>query len=360
MYLLGVDVGGTNSDAVAILNNDVVASAKRQTSEDVTEGVSSVLKDVLSQLEPKAEIKRLSIGTTHFVNAFVQRKGLSKVSVVRLCGNASKALPPFSNIENEEILRCIKGDFYLVNGGFQVDSSLISEVQRDEIIKVCESLKAAKVNHVVISGVYSLVNPEQEIQVQKCMLNEIPELSITLSHQIGDFGLLERENAAILNESLKPLCRKTLKALLKTIRGLDLHCPVFLTQNDGTCSTLSECLHYPIKTFASGPTNSMRGAAFLAFEGLVENAIVAYIGGTTTDVGHLIDGFPRYNSSTSDIGGVSTNFRMPAISSSGLGGGSIITKADSGLYDIGPSSVGAQSTHIKSRKKFFLCPSVRI
>ena len=98
---------------------------------------------------------------------------------------------------------------------------------------------------------------------------------------------------------------------------------------------------YPVLTFASGPTNSMRGAAYLS--GL-KDALVADIGGTTTDIGVLSNGFPRESSVMVDIGGVRTNFRMPDIIAIGLGGGSIVTLPKGGGVQIGPQSVGYNIT----------------
>jgi N-methylhydantoinase A/oxoprolinase/acetone carboxylase beta subunit len=96
---------------------------------------------------------------------------------------------------------------------------------------------------------------------------------------------------------------------------------------------------YPVATFASGPTNSMRGAAFLS--GVLDCAVVD-IGGTTSDVGMLQHGFPREASVAVEIGGVRTNFRMPDVLSLGLGGGSRV-RAGSELT-IGPDSVGFELT----------------
>jgi N-methylhydantoinase A/oxoprolinase/acetone carboxylase beta subunit len=92
---------------------------------------------------------------------------------------------------------------------------------------------------------------------------------------------------------------------------------------------------YPVATFASGPTNSMRGAAFLS--GL-SDCVVVDVGGTTSDIGVLVDGFPREASSTIDICGVRTNFRMPDLISIGLGGGSLVS--NNGTPSVGPESVG--------------------
>jgi N-methylhydantoinase A/oxoprolinase/acetone carboxylase beta subunit len=117
---------------------------------------------------------------------------------------------------------------------------------------------------------------------------------------------------------------------------------LFLTQNDGTLMDAAFAERFPVLTFASGPTNSMRGAAFLSG---VQDAIVIDVGGTTTDVGSLHKGFPRDASVAVEIGGVRTNFRMPDVFSIGLGGGSLVVEdRDSGAVSVGPRSVGYRLT----------------
>ena len=109
---------------------------------------------------------------------------------------------------------------------------------------------------------------------------------------------------------------------------------MYLSQNDGTLMSVDFAERYPVATFASGPTNSMRGAALLS--GLEDCAVVD-IGGTTSDVGVLQHGFPREASVSVDVGGVRTNFRMPDVLSLGLGGGSYVRGDEP---TIGPDSVG--------------------
>lgn len=107
---------------------------------------------------------------------------------------------------------------------------------------------------------------------------------------VGQLGYLERENATILNSSILKFARSTIRGFKQAMSSLGLSCPLFLTQNDGTIIDAVQAEKCPIKTFSSGPTNSMSGAAYLS--GLnVKNAgpvntqvIVADIGGTTTDV----------------------------------------------------------------------------
>ena len=75
---------------------------------------------------------------------------------------------------------------------------------------------------------------KQENEVAQTIRQVSPNISFTLSHEVGLLGLLERENAAILNESLKPLAHKTVKAFQEALVSLGLKCPFYLTQNDGT------------------------------------------------------------------------------------------------------------------------------
>jgi N-methylhydantoinase A/oxoprolinase/acetone carboxylase beta subunit len=149
---------------------------------------------------------------------------------------------------------------------------------------------------------------------------------------------LERENATLLNACIIDLARKTTRAFTDALRQSGIDAPLYMTQNDGTVMKADFAEEFPIYSFASGPTNSMRGAAFLT--GL-EDAIVVDVGGTTTDVGVLQAGFPRQANNVVEIGGVRTLFRMPDLLSVGLGGGSLIEANGS---SIGPLSVGHRIT----------------
>jgi N-methylhydantoinase A/oxoprolinase/acetone carboxylase beta subunit len=118
--------------------------------------------------------------------------------------------------------------------------------------------------------------------------------------------------------------------------ALGLKCPLFFTANDGTLIDAAEVKRLPVLTFACGPTNSMRGAAYLSG---VRNALVVDVGGTTTDVGEVRDGFPRLAGTSVTVVDVRTNFSMPDVISIGLGGGSLVKALGP---RIGPESVGAE------------------
>ncbi len=134
--------------------------------------------------------------------------------------------------------------------------------------------------------------------------------------------------------------RTSSSAFRAALAELGIEAPVYLSQNDGTLMAVDYAERYPVPTFASGPTNSMRGAAFLS--GLDDCAVVD-IGGTTSDVGILQHGFPREAAVAVEIGGVRTNFRMPDVLSLGLGGGSYVDGAE-----VGPRSVGYELTSTRA------------
>src|SRR5581483_9545864 len=126
------------------------------------------------------------------------------------------------------------------------------------------------------------------------------------------------------------------------LRTSGIAAPLYLTQNDSTVMLAEVAEAYPVYSFASGPTNSMRGAAFLSKrQSSPIDALVIDVGGTTTDVGSLRHGFPREANNVVEIGGVRTLFRMPDLVSLGLGGGSIVGGDGS---TVGPASVGYELT----------------
>ena len=92
----------------------------------------------------------------------------------------------------------------------------------------------------MIVGVFSPASGRQEIQVGEVIKSVYPDVSITLSHEVGLIGLLERENASVLNESLKPLCQQTVEAFCEALETMGLRCPFYLTQNDGTIIRYSQ------------------------------------------------------------------------------------------------------------------------
>ncbi|WP_299883119.1 hydantoinase/oxoprolinase family protein [uncultured Sulfitobacter sp.] len=255
MKRIGIDVGGTNTDAVPIDGEKILASIKVPTTSDVMSGVVSATKGVLDQAS------------------------------------------------------------HLKNGA-------------------AHQIAEAGIRSVAVNALFSPLTSECELEAAEIIRSVVPDVQITLSHTLGRIGLLERENVAMLNASLQSIGRKTVDAFGSALEQAGIDAPFYLTQNDGTVVMAEVAAKSPVFSFASGPTNSMRGAAFLT--GL-EDAMVADVGGTTTDIGCLVNGFPREANNIVEVGGVRTLFRMPDLLPIGLGGGSIV---DVERGRIGPRSVG--------------------
>lgn len=335
---IGIDVGGTNTDAVLMDGTMVVSSTKTPTTANVSEGIAKALKTVIDESGiDTGKIDGVMIGTTHFTNAVVERKHLTPTACIRLGLPATVSLPPMVDwpLDLRDI---VGGHYHLAHGGHEFDGREISPFDPDEVKDIVEKIKASGITAIAISSVFSPVNQKFEEDTAEIVRSLIPDANITLSSEIGRIGLLERENAAIMNSCLRELAVRTVDGFKAALDEMQITAPFYISQNDGTLMNADFAKEYPVLTFASGPTNSMRGAAFLS--GL-KDAIVVDIGGTTTDVGVLQHGFPRVAALAVDIGGVRTNFRMPDTYSIGLGGGSIIQKDP---LKVGPQSVGYELT----------------
>jgi N-methylhydantoinase A/acetone carboxylase, beta subunit len=337
---IGIDVGGTNTDAVLMDGQSVLAAVKTATTRDVTSGITTALAELRRQraFDPAA-VHAVMIGTTHFINALVEADRLAPTAAVRLGLPSTASLPPMVDWP-ERLVKAIKGRAYLCHGGHEFDGRHIAELREDEILKVAEDLDRHGIRSVAISSVFSPVNAEFEQRAAEILTGQLPGLAVSLSAEVGRMGLLERENATIINASLRELAGRIVDGLADTLAAAGIRAPLYLSQNDGTLMDVEFARRYPVATFASGPTNSMRGAAFLSG---VQTCAVVDVGGTTSDIGVLQNGFPREATTEVSVAGIRTNFRMPDVLSLGIGGGSRVRGAggdEGGTVTVGPDSVG--------------------
>lgn len=334
---IGIDVGGTNTDAVLLENDAVLAAVKTPTTADVTSGITRALADLVAQAPHAREATAVMIGTTHFTNAVVQRRDLDRVAAIRIGLPSGASLPPFVDWPSD-LAALVRGEVVMLEGGHEFDGRPLVPLDVKGVREAARRIRASGIGSVAVAAVFSPLNASCEEEAAKILHDECPGVAVTLSHRLGRIGLLERENAALLNACLVALARKTTRAFTAALRASAIEAPLYLTQNDGTVMLADVAEAYPVYSFASGPTNSMRGAAFLSKR---EEALVIDVGGTTTDIGSLRHGFPREANNVVEIGGVRTLFRMPDLLSLGLGGGTLVTDAP---LTIGPASVGYRLT----------------
>jgi N-methylhydantoinase A/oxoprolinase/acetone carboxylase beta subunit len=287
----------------------------------------------------------VTVGTTHFINAAIEHdaRRLNKVAVIRLSKSFLREVPPFSDFP-QGLANIINGYVGYVDGGLHIDGSQESPIVESQVVARCAEIQALGLSSVVIAGVFSPIDEtfQQEKQVRTIVARELPYVEVICSHEVANIGFLERENASILNAAILKYAKRTVNGFRRAMRSLKLTCPLFLTQNDGTLLDAAAAAKFPIRTFASGMTNSMRGAAYLAAHDTRKaSAIVVDIGGTTSDVGVLLpSGLPRQASAFVTVAGVRMNYAMPHLHSIGLGGGTIVREDTNGKVTVGPDSVG--------------------
>lgn len=337
-YRIGIDVGGTHTDAVLLdENNQVVSQTKASTTTDVTTGIYDAMHEVITVADvPREKIHYAMLGTTHCTNAIVERKGLNKIAVVRIGAPATLAVKPLVGVP-EDLRIALGKHVYLVRGGHEFDGREISSLNEEHLYKIAQEVKG-EVDSVAITSVFSPVSTIHEERARDIFTQVLgSDVAISLSSEVGSVGLLERENATILNASVVNVAKTAADGFVKALENEGIDARVFFGQNDGTLMSIDYAVKYPIFTVACGPTNSLRGASYLAD---LSDAIVVDVGGTTSDVGVLVNSFPRESSLAVEIGGARTNFRMPDLVSIGLGGGTIVRLQENGKFTIGPDSVG--------------------
>lgn len=340
MYRIGIDVGGTNTDAIILDENyHLIHAVKSPTSLDIKTGIETSLRNLLQESKiDKTQITHAMLGTTQCTNAIVERKKLAQVGVIRLGYPATASVAPYTSWP-EDMVQKLSGKYALVHGGYEYDGQVLGEVDEAEIRTLLEEL-GSSVESIAVIGVFSSIKNDQELQIRD-LIHQVygPKFPVSCSSLIGSVGLIERENATILNAALCKVIETTTQGFVQALEEEGItDAAVFLCQNDGTLMSIDYAKQFPILTIACGPTNSIRGASYLA---KIKDTMVLDVGGTTSDIGVLQDGFPRESSVAVEVGDIRTNFRMPDIISVGLGGGSIV-RSENGKITVGPDSVGFQ------------------
>lgn len=343
-YKIGIDIGGTRTHAVLCENDKIIVSVDVPTTTDtsrcVREAIDQIKADANTSSISPDDITAVMIGTTRFVNNILERKGLNKVLVIRLAAPATTAIPPLADWPGP-LKQLIGENCFIIAGGYEFTGNEISAVDYDQVKALGEEAVRLGIQNIAVSGVFSHIKPEQEDAVYKILKSVNPDFRISLSHQIGDLGFLARENATILNASLslafETFCQGIQSALIDTHLS---SAKLYISTNNGTIEHANTI--FPVQTYGSGPSNSIRGASQL---GTTESEyfIVADIGGTSTDIGINHNGFPLSAGTEIKIGnegdGFICNFPSPLTFSCGLGGGSIVLEKN-GDITIGPESVG--------------------
>lgn len=218
MYKLGIDVGGTNTDAVIIDDqNNIIADIKHPTSEDIYDGIVGALRNVLdvSGIE-KSQISQAMLGTTQCTNAIVERKNLAKIGVLRLGAPATCGVKPM--VDWEEDIKGIALGNTVIGGGYEYDGKEIAPLDDDAARSFFLEMKDKGVKSIAISCAFSTVRKEQELRAAE-LCKEVMgnDVHVSISSEIGSMGLIERENATILNAALWKVSERFTEGFAKSL-----------------------------------------------------------------------------------------------------------------------------------------------
>ena len=208
---IGIDVGGTNTDAVLLEEDAVAAAVKTPTTPDVTAGIIRALATLVERAPAARDAQAAMIGTTHFTNAVVQRRDLGRVAAVRIGLPSGASLPPFVDWP-EDLAALVRGEVVMLEGGHEFDGRPLVPFDAKGMRAAARRIREAGIRSVAVAAVFSPLNASCEEEAAAILRDECPDVAVTLSHRLGRIGLLERENAALLNACLIELARTTTRA----------------------------------------------------------------------------------------------------------------------------------------------------
>ncbi|GER67726.1 hydantoinase/oxoprolinase N-terminal domain-containing protein [Weizmannia acidilactici] len=316
---IGIDIGGTNTHAVLVTDQGKLRMASSSvTTPDIFTGVRSSVGNLLKKtsIQPN-EIKGIFVGTTELLNAVYEERTLAKTALIRIELQPSKIIPALNWPES---LRSFLKEIYELksNNRYNQAGNEISCLK--QLKPLYKSIAEKKIDAVCIVGAYSPMYENEEMQVKNEINNRFPDISVTVSHQFGSMGFIERENVALLNTLLSKVIRKILFNLASCFSSLSLQCPFWLTQSNGSLMTIEQAMKFPILTIASGAANSLKGASRLS--GLKE-MIAIDIGGSKIYVGHVANGELKEMTASTNLFGIDASLEMPEIISLPFGTGNI-------------------------------------
>ena len=341
--VMGLDTGGTYTDAALLdaANGQVLATGKALTThEDLSIGLGDAIARVLDAYTASAgqthstgagkpgDIGLVSLSTTLATNAVVEGVG-GRIGLVMI--GFDEAV-----LERADLARALGQDpVAFINGGHSPDGGAQTMLDRDALRDTAAAL-GNEVLAFAIAGHFATRNPEHEIAARD-LLRELTGLPITCSHELSSaLGGPRRALTTVLNARLINLLERLIEATEAIMTERGLTCPLMVVKGDGSLLHSDFARARPVETVLSGPAASLSGAAFLAG---TNTALIADIGGTTTDIAFLQNGAPRLRAEGALVGGWQTMVEAAEIRTCGLGGDSearAITRQREGGVTIGP------------------------
>jgi N-methylhydantoinase A/oxoprolinase/acetone carboxylase beta subunit len=323
---LGIDTGGTYTDAVIVdlRDNSVLAKAKASTTyHDLSVGIREAVDEVLrSGKFDNGDIRLVCMSTTIATNSILQGKG-GRVGLIGIGWNP----------QEDWVLGSDKASF--VRGSHDSFGSQIEPLDEAGLVDSIRQVVDG-VDSIVVSSLFSVYNPTFELQAKRMIL-ERTSVPIVLCHTLtAELGILERTVTGVLNARLIPIMGDFMNAVDKSLKSKGIVAPIMVFKGDGGLMSVEIARERPIETILSGPAASLMGGSVLAG---IDHCIVLDIGGTSTDIAFMDRGFPRLNAQGAMVGGWRTRVKAIDIWTTGLGGDSIVFLDNKGDIRVGPERV---------------------
>ena len=330
--LLGIDTGGTYTDAVLFDENQgVIGAAKALTTKyDLSIGIGQAVTQVLSEAAQKPDIRLVSVSTTLATNAIVEGQG-SPICLMLL------GYPP-DTLEQSGLRDAICVDpIVFLDGGHSVmgeeQMPLDLDAAREAILA-----HAPKAAAFAVSGYFAVRNPAHELAVRD-LVRELTDLPVTCGHELtSNLHAPRRALTVALNARLIPFLQQLILAVQTLLDEQNIHASLMVVKGDGSLVNAQVALERPVETILSGPAASVVGARYLSGE---DNMVVVDMGGTTTDIATLRDGRPVLDLDGASVGGWRTMVEAVSVHTFGLGGDSEVRleESESGGVAVGPRRV---------------------
>ena len=311
---LGLDTGGTFTDAVLLAAGRVIASGKALTTPwDLAIGIGEAIRAILCQLPAgsgREDVALVSVSTTLATNAMVENR-FSPVCTLLIGFDDAM-------VERSGLQRHGSGGLVRIQGGHGATGEESAPLDEAAVARAVGE-HAARVEAFAVAANFSVRNPAHELRARKLIRTLTPK-PVTCAHELSSkLDAPRRALTAALNARLTPQIRHLIEALTRVLAQEAIEAPLMIVKGDGSLMKAQVALEYPVETILSGPAASVVGAGFLTG---MDDFIVADMGGTTTDIAVVSGGRPVINGDGALVGAWRTMVEAVDVRTSGLGGDS--------------------------------------
>ena len=304
--LIGIDVGGTYTDAALIAGHRVQKWVKIPTREDLLSSLLDALDELIAEIN-REDIKRVVLSTTLITNLIAEEKA-EKVALLAMPG-------PGANPQSFKVFE----DAHIIKGAIDYRGREIEPLDLKELSHALETIAAAGIRKVAVVGKFSVRNNMHEEQIAKFAAQNFPQLEVELGHRAaGKLNFPRRAATTRLTAATRPLFRQFIEQVQTALLQRNIKAPTFILKADGGTVPIEKAGEFPVETIFSGPAASTMGVLALSPPG--QTSIVVDVGGTTTDLALILSGQPLLASKGAKIKEHLTQVRGFSVKSVPVGG----------------------------------------